>query len=60
MQTYQHFIDGSAAAPASNDHFDTINPYTGEAWALIAKGNAEDVDRAVRGGARRVRRAGAR
>jgi aldehyde dehydrogenase (NAD+) len=47
MQTYQHFIDGSPAAPASNDYFDTINPYTGEAWARIAKGTAADVDRAV-------------
>src|SRR5262245_46511569 len=47
MQTYQHFIDGAPAAPASNDWFDSINPYTGEAWARIAKGSAADVDRAV-------------
>src|SRR5262245_8247299 len=47
MQTYQHFIDGALAAPASNEHFDTINPYTGEAWARVAKGGAADVDRAV-------------
>src|SRR5262249_57352405 len=47
MQTYQHFIDGAPTAPASNDYFDTVNPYTGEAWARIAKGNAADVDRAV-------------
>src|SRR5262245_58219403 len=47
MHTYQHFIDGAPAAPAANEHFDTINPYTGEAWARIAKGTAADVDRAV-------------
>ena len=47
MHTYQHFIDGAPVAPASNEHFDTVNPYTGEAWARIAKGTAADVDRAV-------------
>src|SRR6202023_567511 len=47
MQTYQHFIDGAPLAPASNDYFDTVNPYTGEAWARIAKGNVADIDRAV-------------
>jgi aldehyde dehydrogenase (NAD+) len=47
MKTYQHFIDGQSVAPASGDHFDTINPYTGEAWARIAKGSAPDVERAV-------------
>ncbi|HEY2137636.1 MAG TPA: aldehyde dehydrogenase [Xanthobacteraceae bacterium] len=47
MKTYQHFIDGQSVAPASGDYFDTINPYTGEAWARIAKGSAPDVERAV-------------
>ena len=47
MQTYQHFIDGGPVAPAASDYFDTVNPYTGEAWARIAKGTAPDIDRAV-------------
>jgi aldehyde dehydrogenase (NAD+) len=47
MQTYQHFIDGAPATPAAGEYFDTVNPYTGETWARIAKGTAADVDRAV-------------
>ena len=48
MKTYQHFIDGQPVAPASAEYFDTVNPYTGETWARIAKGTAADVDRAVK------------
>jgi len=47
MQTYQHFIDGAGSAPESGEYFDTENPYTGEAWARIAKGTPADVERAV-------------
>lgn len=44
---YGHFIDGVCVPPASGAYFDTENPYTGEAWARIARGNAADVDAAV-------------
>ena len=47
MKRYQHYIGGQWADPASGDWFDTVNPYTGNVWAKIAKGNAADVDRAV-------------
>jgi acyl-CoA reductase-like NAD-dependent aldehyde dehydrogenase len=47
MITYQHFIDGASCVPAGADYFDTVNPYTGETWARIAKGTPADVDRAV-------------
>ena len=47
MQSYQHFIDGTWQDPASGKWFDTSNPYTGEVWAKIAHGTAEDVDKAV-------------
>jgi len=47
MQTYQHFIDGAESPPADEEYFDTENPYTGEAWARIAKGTPADVERAV-------------
>ena len=33
---------------AGGQFFESDNPYTGEPWALIPRGNAEDVDRAVR------------
>lgn len=47
MRRYGHYIDGAEAAPASNAWFDTENPYTGEAWAQIARGDKADVDAAV-------------
>lgn len=47
LPTYGHWIDGDSVSPASGEHFDTHNPYTGEAWARIARGSAADVGRAV-------------
>ena len=47
MKHYKHFINGIWTNPSSNKWFDTENPYTGEVWAKIAKGNAEDVNKAV-------------
>jgi (Z)-2-((N-methylformamido)methylene)-5-hydroxybutyrolactone dehydrogenase len=47
MKSYNHWIDGAEVAPTSGAWLDTVNPYTGEAWARIARGNAADVDRAV-------------
>ena len=48
MQKYQMYIDGKYVDSASGKWFDSYNPYTGEPWAQIAQGNAEDADRAVR------------
>ena len=47
MKTYQHFINGEWAAPSSGAYFETDNPYTGQAWAKIPWGNAQDVGLAV-------------
>ena len=47
METYQHYINGGWAEPSSGDRFDSTNPYTGEVWAKIAKGDADDVNAAV-------------
>ena len=47
MKVYQHYINGALCDPASGEWFDSENPYTGEVWAKIARGNAEDVDQAV-------------
>ena len=47
LPRYDHFINGASVPPASGDYFDTENPYTGEVWAHIARGNAADVDAAV-------------
>lgn len=47
MKTYAMRIAGAPVAPASGDWFETQNPYTGQAWARIPRGNAADVDVAV-------------
>ena len=43
-----HFIGGEWVAPASGETLPVIDPATGEACGEIARGNAADVDRAVR------------
>ncbi len=48
MRKYQMHIGGAWVNSASGEWFETYNPYTGKPWALIPKGNAEDVDRAVK------------
>ncbi|MFO1320493.1 MAG: aldehyde dehydrogenase [Burkholderiales bacterium] len=47
MQKFQLYIDGKFVDAAKGQWFDTFNPYTGKPWAQVAKGDAEDVDRAV-------------
>jgi aldehyde dehydrogenase family protein len=47
LATYQMYIDGRRVEASSRQYFETENPYTGKPWALIARGTAEDVDRAV-------------
>ncbi|MBV9456207.1 MAG: aldehyde dehydrogenase [Bradyrhizobium sp.] len=41
------YIDGEWCDSASGRWLESQNPYTGKAWALIPRGNAEDVDRAA-------------
>ena len=48
MQRYQLYIEGKYVDSVSGRWFDSYNPYTGEPWAQIAQGSAEDADRAVR------------
>ena len=47
MQKYQLFIDGEWRDPHSQQWIDTTNPYSGEVWAQIPRGDATDVDAAV-------------
>ncbi len=47
MKTYQHWINGDHVAPASGEWLDTVDPYSGEVWARIPRGNKADADRAV-------------
>lgn len=47
MKHYQLYIDGQLVESASRSTFESDNPYTGQAWATISRGNASDVDIAV-------------
>lgn len=47
MKRYQLRIDGQSVDPLGETWFETQNPYTGEAWAEIPRGDARDVERAV-------------
>jgi acyl-CoA reductase-like NAD-dependent aldehyde dehydrogenase len=47
MHTYQHWIGGEAVAPVNGQYMDTTEPYSGKAWARIARGSHEDADKAV-------------
>jgi len=40
-------IGGEAAAAASGATYDSVDPFTGQAWARVPNGDAGDVDRAV-------------
>ena len=44
---YRHYIDGDYVDPAGGTWLDSVDPYLNEVWARIARGTAEDVDRAV-------------
>jgi aldehyde dehydrogenase (NAD+) len=47
LPRYDHYIGGKSVPPADGAYFPTENPYTGKAWAEIARGRAADVDAAV-------------
>jgi len=55
MKTYGHFIDGAYVEPLGGQYLETINPYSGEAWARIPRGSAEDAGRAVAVASRALR-----
>lgn len=44
----RHLIDGKSVESSSGETFETIDPATGEVLARVARGNAADIDQAVR------------
>jgi (Z)-2-((N-methylformamido)methylene)-5-hydroxybutyrolactone dehydrogenase len=48
LKHYKMLIDGERVEASDGAAFESINPTTGEAWALIPEATADDVDRAVR------------
>ncbi|MEO8099139.1 MAG: aldehyde dehydrogenase [Acidobacteriota bacterium] len=47
MDKYQMLIGGARVEAASGEWFESINPFTAKAWALVPRGGREDVQRAV-------------
>ena len=47
MKEYQLYIDGAFVDSASTQTFESINPYDGTVVARVARGNAEDIRKAV-------------
>ena len=48
LKHYKMLIDGAWVGASDGATFESVNPTTGKAWALIPEASAEDVDRAVR------------
>src|SRR5579871_2456398 len=47
MKKHQLLIAGEWVDPQSGAWFESVNPFTAAPWALIPRGNAADIDRAV-------------
>jgi acyl-CoA reductase-like NAD-dependent aldehyde dehydrogenase len=47
MKTHQMFIGGEWVDAVSGATFDDLNPYTGEIYARVPKGDAKDAERAM-------------
>ncbi len=44
---YDHWIGGEYVKPASGQYFENVTPVTGRAFCEVARGNAEDVEKAL-------------
>ncbi|MFF2447447.1 aldehyde dehydrogenase [Neobacillus sp. NPDC058068] len=47
LKKYKMYINGEWIESTDGEYFPSYNPATGEPWCYVAKGTAEDVDRAV-------------
>ncbi|OIK10179.1 carnitine dehydratase [Bacillus sp. MUM 116] len=47
LKKYKMYINGEWVESLNGEYFPSYNPATGEPWCQVAKGTAEDVDRAV-------------
>ncbi len=44
---YDHFIGGKWVAPSSGEYFENISPIDGKSFTKAARGNKEDIDKAL-------------
>lgn len=47
IRTYTHYINGQWVEPSKSGYLDSENPYTGDTWCRIARGDTDDVHAAV-------------
>ena len=47
LPKFTHYIDGERVEPVSGRYLPTDDPFSGQTWAHVARGDAEDVKRAV-------------
>jgi len=47
MQTYRLFINGQYVDSSSGEWIESVDPYSGEIWARVPRGNSQDVNSAV-------------
>lgn len=45
--SYDHFIGGAWVAPSSGEYFENISPIDGQPFTRAARGNKEDIDKAI-------------
>ena len=48
LKHYSMFIGGEWEDAASGETFETVDPFTGDPWAVVPRAGEADVDRAVR------------
>lgn len=46
-EKYDHFIGGKFVAPSSGEYFDNISPIDGKVFSKAARGNKEDIEKAL-------------
>ncbi|KEO75382.1 aldehyde dehydrogenase family protein [Anditalea andensis] len=46
-EQYEHFIGGEWVAPSSGEYFENISPIDGKPFSKAARGNKEDIDKAI-------------
>jgi aldehyde dehydrogenase len=44
---YDHWIGGQYVAPSSGQYFENVTPVTGKVFTEVARGNAEDIEKAL-------------
>ncbi len=47
IETFQMYIGGTWCEPTSGQYFESYNPFTGQVWARMPRGNQADAERAV-------------